>query len=250
MSSRLTQLRGSAIAAHTLPLVVFTLFISLPGWFRIDNPELPWHQQAPEHWVYPLQTLFCGGLLLWFRRHYVLAPWHHLGQAAFFALVGIGIWVTPAWLHEQWATGSDSPEWWSWFGIVERREGFDPSLLAAWPAWEKAAIFMRFIRMVIVVPLVEELMWRGFLMRYVNAGDAPWQSVPFGTHSWKGFWVVTGMVTLIHNPEDYLAALVWGALTYLLAVRSRSLAACVFMHAVGNLILGLYALQTKQWGFW
>ena len=250
MSSSLSQLRASSTAAHVLPLMLFTLLTAVPGWFKIENPELPWYQQAPEHWVYPLQTMFCGGLLLWFRQHYQMAPWRGLGLACLFALTGILLWITPAWLYAKLATGVEAPEWWAWLGLVDRRDGFDPTILSKWPAWQSAAIGMRFVRMVVIAPCVEEMMWRGFLMRYVNAGDSGWRSVPFGTHSWKGFWIVTAMVTLIHNPEDYLTAFIWGSLVYVLAVRTRSLGPCVFMHGLGNLLLGLYALRTQQWGFW
>lgn len=245
-----SQLRASVTAAHVMPLLVFTALLSVPGFFRIANPELPWYQQAPEHWLYPLQTLLCAGLLFLFRRHYHFSPWRGLGMACGFAVLGIVVWIAPASLYTHLATGDDVPAWWAWLGMVERKEGFDPTLLAAWPAWETSAIVMRFVRMVLVVPLVEELLWRGFLMRYVNAADGDWQRVPFGTHSWRGFTIVTVMVMLAHAPQDYLAALVWGTLMYVLAVRSRSLGACVIMHALGNFLLGLYALRTQQWGFW
>lgn len=246
----LASLRASATAAHVMPLLVFTALLSVPGFFRIENPELPWYQQAPEHWLYPLQTLLCGGLLWTFRRHYTLTPFRGLGLAVILAIIGIAVWIAPAWLYQKLAPSADTPDWWSWLGLVERKDGFDPTLLAAWPAGETAAIVMRFVRMVLVVPLVEELFWRGFLMRYVNAADGNWQRVPFGTHTWRGFFTVTSMVMLIHAPQDYLAAFVWGSLMYWLAVRSRSLGACVLMHALGNLLLGLYALKTQQWGFW
>lgn len=244
------RLRDSDTAAHVAPLFVFMAFVAVPDWFRIENSELPWFRRAPEHWVYPLQTIFCGALLFWFRRHYQLRPWRGLGLAVMLAAAGIAAWILPAWLYQQWGTGESTPSWWSWFGVVGRKEGFDPTVLAEWPAWQSAAIVMRFVRMVVVVPLVEELFWRGFLMRYLNAGDAPWRSVPFGVHSWRAFGIVTVLVMLAHQPEDYLVALVWGSLVYWLAVRTRSLGACVVMHAVGNLLLGLYALRTQQWGFW
>ncbi len=246
----LMRLRDSATAAHVVPLFVFMAFLAVPGWFRIENPELPWFQKAPEHWIYPLQTLLCGGLLIWFRRHYQLQPWRGFGLAFALAVIGIAAWVTPAWWFQKLGAGENAPEWWSWFGLVERKEGFDPTVLAAWPMGEAASIFMRFVRMVIIVPFVEELFWRGFLMRYLNAGEASWQSVPFGTHSWRAFGIVTALVMLAHEPEDYLGALVWGSLVYWLAVRTRSLGACVVMHAIGNLMLGIYALRTQQWGFW
>jgi len=245
------RLQKSATLAHVLPLVVFTAFLMVPGWFEIENTELPWYRHAPEHWVYPLQTLVCAALLFWWRGHYTLAPWRGLGLAVVCAVVGILVWITPAWLYEKLgAPGDVAPDWWKWLGLVERKEGFDPTVLSAWPIGEGVSIAMRFVRMVLIVPLVEELLWRGFLMRYVIAGERPWQQVPFGTHDWRAYGIVTVMVTLVHNPEDHTAAFVWGSLTYLVAVRTKSLGACVLMHAVGNLLLGVYALQTRQWGFW
>ncbi len=245
------SLRSNATLAHLLPLVVFMAFLTLPGWFRIENPELPWFQRAPEHWIYPIQTLVCAAILWCFRRHYTLAPWRGLPLASGLAVIGIVLWIAPSQLREALIARAVEPApWWDWLGIVERKEGFDPGVLAAWPWWQKAGLCMRFVRMVLIVPLIEELVWRGFLMRYVIAGDRPWRSIPFGTHDWRAYGIVTGMVTLAHNPEDYLAAFLWGSLVYYLAVRTRSLGACVFMHAVGNLLLGLYALITRNYGFW
>jgi hypothetical protein len=246
----LSRLRESAAAAHIAPLFVFMALLMVPGWFRIENSELPWHQRAPEQWVYPLQTLLCGLLLLFFRRHYMLMPWRGLGLALLLGVLGILAWIAPAWCFQKLGAPADVPSWWSWLGLVERREGFDPTVLDAWPAWQNAAIIARFLRLVVIVPLVEELFWRGFLMRWLNADGGPWQSVPFGTHTWRAFGIVTLLVVLAHDTADYLGALVWGSLIYALAVRTRSLGACVLMHAVANLLLGIYALQTRQWGFW
>lgn len=235
----------SAAAAHAAPLVVFMLVTELAGLVRVENSALPWYRSAPEHWVYPLQCVIVGTLLFLFRRHYKLTPWRGLGLAALLAAVGIAVWVLPASLYVP-----DQPGWWHWLGIGPRDKGFDPHVFTPHSAAWFTTIILRFIRMVVIVPFVEELFWRGFLMRYVQAGDHEFTSVPFGRHTWKAFWIVTIAVTLVHQPEDYLGAFVWGSLMYLLCVRSKSLGACVFMHALGNLILGLYVLETRQWGFW
>ena len=251
MLARLQSLRESATVAHVLPLALFLSISALPAMLAVANPELPWHRQAPEHWIYPIQTLFIGVVLVFFGKHYTFRPWRGLKLAVLLAVVGIAMWITPAWIYERNFT---SPEavlgWLAWLGVEERRDGFNPDLLAAWPGWQTASVVMRFVRLVIIVPLVEELFWRGFLMRYVNAGDRAWQSVPFGEHSWRTFIVVTSLVVVAHQPADYVAAVVWGSLVYYLAVRTRSLGACVTMHAVANLLLGLYVMQTRQWGFW
>ena len=34
------------------------------------------------------------------------------------------------------------------------------------------------------------------------------------------------------------------------AYHSRSLASCILAHATTNLLLGLWIMQTDQWGFW
>ena len=47
----------------------------------------------------------------------------------------------------------------------------------------------RFLRLVIVVPLVEEIFWRGFLLRYLI--NEKFTEVPIGAFSWFSFGVVT-----------------------------------------------------------
>lgn len=250
MPSYLSRLRLSATAAHGLPLAAFLLLNLLPGALRIDNSELPWFQRAPEHWVYPLQTLVCGGLLVFFRRHYQLAPWRGLGLAACLGGLGVLVWILPVWLLGRLGGPAGVPAWLTWLGAVPRTDGFDPGVLAPWPGWQACAVGLRLLRLVVVVPLVEELFWRGFLMRYVSAGAGPWQRVPFGRHDWKAYGLVTLLVVLAHAPADYFAAWIWGSLVYVVAVRTRSLGACVGMHALANLLLGAYVLHTRQWGFW
>jgi CAAX prenyl protease-like protein len=111
-------------------------------------------------------------------------------------------------------------------------------------------VIARFLRLVWVVPFAEEIFWRGFLMRYVQANERDFRLIPFGRHTWPAFAVTTFGFMLIHGPADWLGALGFGALMYFLAVRTRSLAACIAMHAVTNLLLGMYVMATRQWGFW
>lgn len=243
--------RVSPAIAHVLPLALFMVLSAVPDFFRVENSELPWYVRAPEQWVYPLQTLLCAMVLVLFRKHYTMAPWRGLGMAFVLGIVGIVFWISPALLRVTLIEGGHQPAaWWDWFGLVERTEGFDPTIAKDSTLWFGVVVAMRFARMVLVVPLVEELFWRGFLMRFLLAEDGRFERVAFGTHRWRVFWIVTLGVTLIHNTEDYPGAFVWGSLMYFVAVRTKSLGACVVMHAVGNLALGLYVMKTQQWGFW
>ena len=106
------------------------------------------------------------------------------------------------------------------------------------------------MRLVIVAPLIEELFWRGFLMRYLVDLDGDFWAVPFGTYHKRSLIAVTALVVLIHSPPDYFAASIFGLMMYGLAVRTKSLSACVLMHATANLILGLYVVSTQSWGYW
>jgi uncharacterized protein len=244
--------RSHPAIAHIAPLAVFMLLTSLVPLIAVKNSELPWWHSAPEHWVYPLQTLVCGVLLLFFWKNYTFKPARGFVLATVLGLVGIVLWCLPAWIYQTMSADGQPPaKWLEWLGVVAREEGFNPQRWEHCTGCYAFVIGARFLRMVIIVPLVEEIFWRGFLMRYLVAGDdKPFTSVQVGTHSWKAFVITTACVVLVHSPEDYLGALVFGSLMYFLCVRTKSLAACVWMHAVANLLLGIYVMKTKQWGFW
>jgi len=49
---------------------------------------------------------------------------------------------------------------------------------------------------------------------------------------------------------DWPAAVITGGLYNLVAYRTKSLFTCVVTHSLTNLLLGVWIMQTKQWGFW
>lgn len=245
------SIRHSPSWAHVLPLAVFMGLNLVPLLIAIENRALPWWRFAPEHWVYPVQTILVGGLLWFYRKHYVFKPHRGFGLAALLGVIGIVLWFLPAWGYQKLtADGTGFPSWLKWFGLESRTDGFDPSFYADHQGLYAASLAMRFLRLVIIVPLAEEIFWRGFLMRYIIADGDDFRRVPFGTHDWRAFGVVTVGVMLAHNPVDWLAAWIWGSLVYFLAVRTKSLSACILMHAVANLLLGVYVMVTRQWGYW
>lgn len=135
--------------------------------------------------------------------------------------------------------------------IFPRTDGFNPVLITQNQAfWYWFIVVLRFLRLVIVVPLVEEIFWRGFLMRFLCDIDGDYWKVPFGKFHWLSLVVVTAMFVMAHAPVDYVAAAVFGILMYGVAVKTKSLTACIVMHATANFILGLYVLSTQQWGYW
>ena len=134
------------------------------------------------------------------------------------------------------------------FGADARVIGFNPHVFENGSTLYWGTVLLRFVRLVVVAPLVEEIFWRGFLLRYLISEK--FTTITIGTFSWVSFLVVTLLFGVSHSRADWIAALLCGALYNLVAYRSRSLASCVGAHAVTNFLLGLWIMRTGQWGFW
>ena len=99
----------------------------------------------------------------------------------------------------------------------------------------------------IIVPVVEELFWRGWLMRWLINND--FERVPLGTYAPFAFWITALMFASEHGPY-WDVGLMTGAIYNLWMIRSKSLADCVLMHAVTNGILSVYVIASGQWQYW
>jgi len=223
-----------ALAAYVTPFAAFMLGLALVSGVQTMAPaeNAPLWLAQPIYWVYPLQTIVCAVLLAWFWKHYEWGVrWHAMvGVAA--GLLVLVIWVSPQWV----------------FGVEPRTGGFDPDTFTGSPALWWSTVALRFLRLVIVVPLLEEIFWRGFLLRYLI--KEPFTKVSFGEFSWFSFVAVTALFGMAHWGPDFIPAIITGVIYNLIAVKTKSLACCVIAHAVTNLGLGIYIMQTGQWGFW
>jgi hypothetical protein len=219
--------------AYLAPFLGFLVALALSAAVQhFGDGRAWWVLSQPNYWVYPLQIVLCGGLLFRFWPHYDL----HLPQKPVVTTV-IGVLALLIWIAPQ-----------EWLGAPPRTDGFDPEFFGAtgWPY--VVNLGLRFLRLVVIVPLVEELFWRGFLLRYLVNED--FARVPVGTFSWLSFVVVTVGFCIEHDRPDWPAAVLTGALFNFVAYRTRSLSSCVLVHAVTNALLGAYVLHTRQWGFW
>ncbi len=211
-------------------MVSFLALLALCQFLTAHGQAFP--RGHAEFWIYPAQTILCGALLLWFRRCY---EFHRLKNVAFTLLLAVavfGIWIAPQYF----------------LNFAPRTAGFDPTSLENNSATYWSTILFRFLRLVVVVPLAEEIFWRGFLLRFVI--NERFERVPFGKFNWLSFAIVTVAFTFSHSRPDWPAAFITGALYNVIAYRTQSLASCVLAHAVTNLLLGLWIMQTRQWGFW
>ena len=99
---------------------------------------------------------------------------------------------------------------------------------------------------VLVVPVMEELFWRSFLLRYLINPD--FKKVTLGTFSWFSFISVALLFGLEHH--RWIQGIFAGFMYTALIINQKSLRGCVIAHGVTNLGLGLYVLATQNWMFW
>ncbi len=240
--------------AHVIPFVAFMSFmlmLMVLGYLiEWKHPDAPWWRQDPAQFVYPVQTLVTLGFLIHYWKNYTFnwsVKWSLV--AIVFGAIGIGFWILPTALYDHWKLEGPTHGLLKLLGVADRREGFDPGIfqnpIAYW-----ASLSFRFFRAVVVVALVEEILWRGFLMRFVCDWEGDYWKQPFGRPNWLSYGVVTGLFILAHASEDYAGAFVYGSITYLLCIWSKNLGACVVMHATANLLMGIYAMTYGKYGLW
>ncbi|HEY2627068.1 MAG TPA: CAAX prenyl protease-related protein [Candidatus Udaeobacter sp.] len=223
--------QGRKLLAYTLPMVMFLFLLGAGSVLRKVGNNV-WFSSA-EHWIYPVQTILCGALLIRFYREYRFRPPSQVGF-----IIATGVLVFALWISPQ-----------QFLGSAPRTVGFNPAGIFGnqsplyWPT-----IILRFLRLVIVVPFVEEIFWRGFLLRYLI--DENFERVRLGAFSWLSFSIVALAFAFSHSPADWPAALVTGAIYNGVAYRTKNLSSCILTHAITNLLLGLWIMKTKQWGFW
>jgi CAAX prenyl protease-like protein len=218
--------------AYLGPFVAFMALLALGELIgHVGDGLAGWALSSPQYWIFPLQTLVCGYFLFKGWGSYEFRWRKGWGMALVAGVVVLGIWIAPQWL----------------LGRPNRTEGFNPWFFGEGaPFWLNTTF--RTVRLVIVVPLLEEIFWRGFLLRHLVRD--PFDEVPFGDFHWGSFVWVTALFGAAHWGPDFVPAIITGAIYNLVAIWTKSLGACVIAHSLTNLLLGVYIFQTGQWGFW
>lgn len=107
-------------------------------------------------------------------------------------------------------------------------------------------ISIRLLGASIVVPVIEELFWRSFALRFLIDPDI--KKIPFGSFSWFSFIVVSTAFGFEHY--RWLPGIIAGLIYALLYYRTKNLFSPIISHGVTNLMLGIYVLNTGYFEFW
>ncbi|WP_096788072.1 exosortase E/protease, VPEID-CTERM system [Rhodobacter sp. CZR27] len=206
---RLPPFLADPMVAGILPFAVFMASALLASTFSA-SPET----------VYPLRVLAMAGVLALFLPHLRSLGWR-VDPLALGLGVGIGL---------LWALTGPAPG----PGSLPAQGTLAGAGLALW-------ILSRVIGTALLVPVIEELFFRGYLLdRLAPPGSRrPWRVL-------LAVAVSSAAFAVLH--DRWLAAGLAGVAFALLALRSRNLTDAILAHAAANAVIAGVALATGNWG--
>lgn len=224
---------------------------------RVEN-------ESSEPPVWPYLLPLAGFLALTFLESYLPAGpmWYPVGYALKLVLVAILMWFcreswrdlarpTPGSVALAVVVGLLVALGWvgldghyPTFAFLGTRQSFDPTTLG--PAMKAAFLVVRLIGLVLIVPPIEELFYRSFLMRWIV--DPNYRKVPIGKVTPLGL-AATTLVFAFSHPE-WLPAILTGLAWGWLVAKTGNVTACVLSHAVANMALCFYVITTGDWKYW
>ncbi|HSW65159.1 MAG TPA: CAAX prenyl protease-related protein [Dissulfurispiraceae bacterium] len=216
--------------ARILPFAIYLGFIGIEDLARLlgASPSLLL-------FLYPAKICAVGAALWHYRQSYVELAWKdlaHAGNLVFSILIGAVVFLL--WIQMTWP-----------FAIFGTLTGYDPTGIQDGAA-RMAIIASRLFGAAVIVPIMEELFWRSFVIRYIMNPD--FLRIPIGAFSWVSFALVSVLFGLEHNL--WLAGIMAGVAYNIVLYRTRSIAHCIVAHAVTNGMLGVYVVATNSWRFW
>jgi CAAX prenyl protease-like protein len=191
----------------------------------------------PAEVFYPIRFVAAGvALSLVSRRIISWRPSYPLASAGMGVAVFL-VWIAPDalfgyrhfWLFENALTG-------------KAISSMKPALMH-----NAGFLVIRTLGSMVLVPILEELFWRGWLMRWLI--NKEFLKVPLGQYAGEAFWLTAILFGSEHGPywEVGIAA---GIAYNWWVIRTRNLADCMIAHGVTNGVLSVYVILWGQWQYW
>jgi hypothetical protein len=221
-----------AAFARSIPFALYIVLLAIESSLAVLLDGLD------ARWLYALRVGLPLLALIWFARDFgELREARRLYAPGWLATIGCGIAVFVLWINlvQPWATIGNP---------VDDSGGFDPRREDGGIDWPLALV--RLAGAALVVPLIEELFWRSFLMRWIDRHD--FLSLAPAAVGLRALLLSSLVFGFEH--DLWLAGILAGLAYGVLYIRSGSLWAPVVAHSLTNLLLGLWVLATAQWHFW
>lgn len=240
-------------APYVAPFFAFLLLMLLD---RVVDPA----------WKTYTYGLRCGvGLwLVWlFREH---LP--RFGRAHLLIAVPVGLLTTLMWVevHHVFAGCTHQPcdmlrllgidyafPGFDWYRRWAMFDGNEQAYFVPSRHYQSAAGLWSFLAVriggaAIAVPIIEELFWRAFLLRFLIDWDR-WDELPMAQFQAFSFVVCCLLSAVSHQPQWEVGILCW-VIYNVLFYWKKSLTCCMVTHGVTNLTLYIYVYWAGDWRFW
>ncbi len=223
----MTWLRSSALT-RILPFGAYILLLAVeqvPG-VEFDGQTL--------NWLYAARAAIAGLLLIVLWRNYGELHRDRPTAREWSLAVGVGVAVFVIWiaLNQPWAR-------------VGGGEGtFHPYNAAGGLDW--VWIVVRWCGAALVVPIMEELFWRSYLLRWVDRKD--FLGVRPQDVSLRAVLITSALFALEHHLV--VAGFIAGLAYSWLYMRTGRLWVPIVAHAVTNGVLGVWVVKTASWALW
>jgi exosortase E/protease (VPEID-CTERM system) len=184
-------------------------------------------------WLYPLRVPATGAVmwLLWRRS----MTWRTLAQSWSWRAVAIGVAVFVIWIGLERITGRADAG-----SSIATALGQMPVALAG--AW----LLFRVVGSVVMVPIAEELAFRGYLLRRLISAD--FDQLFLVRFTWLSFLVSSVLFGALHG--RWLAGTVAGMCYAFAMYRRGKVADAVIAHATTNGLIAADVLILGNWGLW
>jgi CAAX prenyl protease-like protein len=210
------------------PFAVFMIVLAV-------GPSVP----MPQPWESILRVGVLVAVMLTISKDVVLSlRVRHAMPSVLLGLAVCAMWVAPDQLFPGWR------EHWLFQNSITGtvKTSIPPSELA-----DPLVVILRVVRAALLVPILEELFWRGWLPRWIVNSD--WQKVPLGTFNVLAF-VATALLFAIEHGPFWEVGLLCGFIYNWWMWKTKSLGDIVLVHAVTNAALSGFVMVTKQYAYW
>ncbi len=212
--------------ARIAPFALYMAFLA------VEQGVAAWDATFDARWLYPVKVSSVALLLWYFRREYreLLAL---SARVPLIVAVLVGVLVFVLWINLDQG----------WLNLGGGA-GFDPRNADGGLDWTLVAF--RLAGAALVVPVMEELFWRSFLLRWIERQD--FLSVPAGEIGFRAIVISSLLFGVEHSL--WFAGILAGLAYAELYRRYANLWVPIAAHATTNLILGLWVLHGGAWQFW
>ncbi len=214
------------IMARIVPFIFYIAILTLSKLLAETGMDV--------RWIYALRVGGTALLLIYFRKQYIELAWPPaLSFSTILLSISMGLLVFLLWINLDL--------YWMLFG---KASGYDPRTVDG--VLNYSMVALRLAGAALVVPVMEELFWRSFIMRWIDQAD--FSTLSPANVSIKALFLSSLLFASEHT--FWFAGLIAGLVYGWLYIRTQNLWAPLMAHAVTNGVLGLWVVYTGNWNYW